>query len=160
MLNRFRVPPYNYKPKTDAEQKIYQTKLNAEFKEIRKKYKEKHSKEIVYIVARPTWKNIFKIGRTSFTIKRNDYFDALEHRIKSLNNTSLRESEFFKIKYAWVSNDYLTSEKYLHNYFNKYRETKNREFFLLKPLQIDKFLRKASKKDLKIICSPYFTEKK
>ena len=125
-----------------------------EISDFLKEDRKRKSIEIVYCIARPKWKNIFKIGRTTFLIKRNNYIEALRYRLKSLNNTSLRTSEFFEIRHAWISYNKTTSEKATHEHFKMFRESKNREFFLINSQKITKFLRKAPEKDLKIICSP------
>ena len=125
-----------------------------EISEFLKEDKKKKTKEIVYFVARPNWKNIFKIGRTTFLLKHNNYLEALKYRLKHLNNTSLRTSEFFEIRYAWISLHDTTTEKAIHEKFKKFRESPKREFFLINSLKIVKLLLKTPKKHLKIICSP------
>ena len=108
------------------------------------RHNEKHKKEIVYVAQQLPWflnnKEICKIGKTTFDKTQSNSIESISNRVESLNNSSIRDTERFMVVFAYVSLSNVFNEKSIHKIFKYFRESKNREFFLLKPKYIFQYI--------------------
>lgn len=77
-------------------------------------------KGYIYVLSNPAMQGLLKIGYTNKSVKE---------RVAQLNNTGVPTS--FEIEAIFESRNPYDDEQKIHNYFSKYRYSKNREFFQL-----------------------------
>ena len=131
--------------------------LNDKYRKL-KEYNLRYKKEIVYVATRKNWYldavELCKIGKTSFDNSKRNYelpHDKIFNRIDCLNNTSLRSKEFYYINVAWIVENPAVSEKKLHDLFNVFRESPNREFFKLYPKVVWTYINETFKEGVDYI---------